>query len=253
MELAQLHGGRSDGPLLVLLHGLGGHAGLWADMVPLIERDWPGRWCAPDLRSHGQTCEAADCSLAAHVDDVVAMFAQEEPAAFLGHSMGGAVAIAAAAQAFPTARVAAFGVKAAWSADLVARFHALAAAPPRVWPAQEEAAARFVAAAGLKGVLDASSPMCARGVARAEQGWTLAARPAVHGVAGAMVGEAAAALGERLLVLRGEYDPVVEAGEAVMLSANPHTLTGLGHNPHVENPDALWAIVAGWLLGQPEH
>jgi pimeloyl-ACP methyl ester carboxylesterase len=46
--------GGSGEPTLVLLHGLGANAGVWQNLLPLIEKHWPGRWMAPDLPGHGQ-------------------------------------------------------------------------------------------------------------------------------------------------------------------------------------------------------
>ena len=39
-------------PTLLLLHGLGATAGVWADLVSELE--WPGRVIAPDLAGHGR-------------------------------------------------------------------------------------------------------------------------------------------------------------------------------------------------------
>ena len=46
---------------------------------------------------------------------------------------------------------------------------------------------------------------------------------------------------------RGERDPLNTDDELQALAADPVTLPGLGHNAHVEDPDAVWALVAGTL------
>ncbi|HRP96565.1 MAG TPA: hypothetical protein PL143_09970 [Rhodocyclaceae bacterium] len=40
------HGG-DDGPLLVLLHGLGANAAVWDGLKPIVAARWPGRWIIP--------------------------------------------------------------------------------------------------------------------------------------------------------------------------------------------------------------
>jgi pimeloyl-ACP methyl ester carboxylesterase len=86
-----------DGPPALLVHGLAGHAGEWAETAA-----WLGETrhvFALDLRGHGHSePRPADVSPAALSDDVC--FALEHigaPALLLGHSLGGRVAIPAAA------------------------------------------------------------------------------------------------------------------------------------------------------------
>ena len=42
--------GGSDGPLLLLLHGLGATGAVWTRLLAQFQDAWPGRWAAPDLR-----------------------------------------------------------------------------------------------------------------------------------------------------------------------------------------------------------
>jgi pimeloyl-ACP methyl ester carboxylesterase len=89
----------ASGPPLLLLHGLSFR---WQSFLPLIpslaERQ---RVFAPDLRGHGGSGRAdGDYEFGRFVDDVVNFVGGviREPAAVFGHSLGGAVALAAAAR-----------------------------------------------------------------------------------------------------------------------------------------------------------
>jgi pimeloyl-ACP methyl ester carboxylesterase len=87
-----------QGPPLVLVHGGVGSEESWRFLLPfLIERFT----CFPmSLRGRGLSAESPDQRPERLIDDVVA-FADSigEPVGFIGHSSGGALALAAAAQA----------------------------------------------------------------------------------------------------------------------------------------------------------
>jgi pimeloyl-ACP methyl ester carboxylesterase len=81
-------GGR-DGPPLLLLHGFGGAAWNFSELVPLLGTR---RLLIPDLPGHGGSAPLpAAPTLAAYADAVAACL--EEPVDVLGHSMGGVVAL----------------------------------------------------------------------------------------------------------------------------------------------------------------
>jgi pimeloyl-ACP methyl ester carboxylesterase len=88
-----------DGPPLVLVHGLGGTIENWRALAPaLAERH---RVVVPDLPGHGRSealPEAPDVDPIA--DAVLAVAAAESavPAAWIGHSLGGLLALRAAAR-----------------------------------------------------------------------------------------------------------------------------------------------------------
>ena len=80
------------GPPLVLLHGWGLHAGLFAPLVPSLARRF--RVHAVDLPGHGHSATVAPYTLDALVDAVAAPFdATGEPLRVLGWSLGGQVAM----------------------------------------------------------------------------------------------------------------------------------------------------------------
>jgi pimeloyl-ACP methyl ester carboxylesterase len=86
-----------DGPPALLVHGLAGHAGEWADTAAWLSET--RHVFALDLRGHGHSeVRPADVSPASLREDVC--FALEQvgpPALLLGQSLGGRVAIEAAA------------------------------------------------------------------------------------------------------------------------------------------------------------
>ena len=80
------------GPSLVLVHGLGGAGANWAEMVSVLAARW--RLLVPDLPGHGGSAPLPSaCGLASFADRVALVAEREEmlPAAFAGHSFGGAV------------------------------------------------------------------------------------------------------------------------------------------------------------------
>jgi pimeloyl-ACP methyl ester carboxylesterase len=86
-----------SGPTLILVHGLGGSATNWSELAARLSRRY--RVLVPDLPGHGRSAPAPALSdLAALVDPVREAAAREGmlPAAFVGHSMGGVVALRAA-------------------------------------------------------------------------------------------------------------------------------------------------------------
>jgi pimeloyl-ACP methyl ester carboxylesterase len=88
-----------DGPSVVLLHGLAGYAGEWAETAGWLTE--PCRVVALDARGHGRSeRRPADVSPGAHVADAV--FAVERlglgPVVVVGQSLGGRTALLFAAQ-----------------------------------------------------------------------------------------------------------------------------------------------------------
>ena len=82
-----------DGPCVLLLHGLAGHAGEWAETAGWLTEH--GRVVALDARGHGGSERLpADVSPGAHVAD--AAFAVErlglDPVVLVGQSLGGRTA-----------------------------------------------------------------------------------------------------------------------------------------------------------------
>ncbi len=77
-----------EGPPLLLLHGLGGAAWNFAELVPLLDGC---RLLVPDLPGHGGSAPLPAATISGFADVVAGLL--EEPTLVLGHSMGGVVAL----------------------------------------------------------------------------------------------------------------------------------------------------------------
>jgi len=90
--------GPADAPLILLLHGAGGAAQSWRGVFPLLARTH--RVVALDLPGQGFTALGARArtGLAPMAADIATLMRQEgwAPAAVVGHSAGGAIALAMA-------------------------------------------------------------------------------------------------------------------------------------------------------------
>jgi len=85
-----------EGSPVVLLHGLFGAARNWGGIQKRLAQRH--RVLAPDLRNHGESDHAAAMDYPSMAEDVAEVIARRglAPAAVLGHSMGGKVAMALA-------------------------------------------------------------------------------------------------------------------------------------------------------------
>jgi len=107
-------GGSDDGPLLVLMHGLGGTAELWRGVEALLPDRWPGGWLALDLPGHGRSPRAASYTFDAQAALVAEVLPEGRDLVLLGHSMGGMVALALAGFHPGVGRVVGFSIKTWW-------------------------------------------------------------------------------------------------------------------------------------------
>jgi pimeloyl-ACP methyl ester carboxylesterase len=90
-----------EGPVLVLVHGIAGDAGTWREVLPWLAEHFTV--IAPDLLGHGQSAKPrGDYSLGAYASGIrdLLIALGHERATFIGHSLGGGVAMQLAYQ-FP--------------------------------------------------------------------------------------------------------------------------------------------------------
>jgi pimeloyl-ACP methyl ester carboxylesterase len=233
-------------PVLVLLHGSGANGDVWAGLRRLIARDWRGRCLIPDLRGHGRSDHAPPYAFGTYAADIAALIAPESEAFLVGHSLGGAIALMLATGWFGVrARgVVAFGVKVRWTEDELARRRQLAAAPVRWFERREEAVERYLKVSGQIGLIDPDSPAALSGVAEEGGRYRLAADPLVNG--GSDMPDIAAIFGAvraPVTIAVGSRDPMLAVSDAQALAPDAVILDGLGHNAHVERPDAIWRLM----------
>ena len=235
--------GGSGGPVLVMLHGIGGNAAVWNRMLPVVERRWPGRWVAADLRGHGRSAHAPPYGYGVFAADVAGAIGNpDDELVLLGHSMGGVVAMALATGWFGVSvrHVFAFGVKIGWTTDEVAQMKGLAARPARVFDGRAEAAERYLRVSGLAGPAGPDAPEALAGIVEAEGGFRLAADQRIYAAAGPAVGDLYRAAAAPVRLAAGEADPMVSLAEMQALDPRAVLLPGLGHNCHVEAPERVW-------------
>lgn len=90
-----------SGPVVVLVHGIAGSSTTWESIVPMLADRYTV--IAPDLLGHGESAKPrGDYSLGAYasgIRDLLAVLGHER-ATFVGHSLGGGIAMQVAYQ-FP--------------------------------------------------------------------------------------------------------------------------------------------------------
>jgi len=113
--------GGTDGPLLLLLHGLGATGAVWTRLLSEFQDAWPGRWAAPDLRGHGLSLAEAPYGYAVHAADMAELATElgADRVTVLGHSFGGVIGavLGSGWYGVTVARVVGLGVKIDWTGD----------------------------------------------------------------------------------------------------------------------------------------
>jgi pimeloyl-ACP methyl ester carboxylesterase len=227
---------------------MGGAAGLWTRLTPLLDKHWPGSWIAPDLPGHGRSPYLDHYSYNALAAEIAEILEPGRPVAVLGHSLGGAVGLALAAGDFgvPVTGVVGVGIKVQWSEQDLAGAKIVAGRAVHFTRTREEAMDRALKAAGIFGVVTQEEPGLDHLVRRVNDGWRpiLDLRSLTVG-APDMRGwlDTLAARGIPVTLAAGERDPMSPQAHLAELVPDPVSLTGLGHSAHVENPEALLPLI----------
>lgn len=244
--IAVRRGGAEDGPLLVLLHGLGHTAYVWREFVELLPTRWAGGWVAPDLPGHGGSGWLDGYSFDALAAELVPMLPPGRPVVLVGHSMGGVVALSMAA-ARPVDAVLGFGIKVAWTGHELTTMAGRAARPSKVFGNRDEALSAFVRFAGLDGVVAADSGLGNSGIVEIGDGYRLTTDPRTMAVGApdmpALLAAARATTRGRVQLARGEHDHMVSGVQLRAVDPTAVTLVGAGHNPHVTHPRPLLDLI----------
>ena len=229
--------------LLLLLHGLGATGAVWQRLVPLI----PGRWAAPDLRGHGRSPAEPPYGYAVHAADMAALVTElgAGRVTVLGHSFGGVVGALLGSGEFGVAveRVVAVGTKLEWTAEEEAAARALADRPPTIFATREEAAARHLAVAGLRGLALPDDEVALAGVREVDGGWAVALDNRAFSVVGPSVPGILRRSVAPLHLAAGEGDPMVSLPAMQRIDPSARLLAGAGHNAHWEQPAAVAALL----------
>jgi len=235
-----------EGPrLLVLLHGLGATREVWQPMLATADIHWNGSWIAPDLRGHGRSAHAQSYALGQHAADVSELVLGSgvwNEIVVVGHSMGGAIALALASGWFgiAPARVFGLGIKVDWIPEDVSQLAKMATAPVRIFESRDAAIDRYLKVSGLGGLVAPDSAAATAGVVVNKNGWRLAADPATASVGALRMHALTASAQARIHLARGSTDAMVTREQLVAFDPSAVDLAGLGHNAMVEGPEAVW-------------
>lgn len=236
-------GGRNDGPLLVLLHGLSATAEVWRGVEALLPGAWDGGWLAVDLRGHGRSPWAPPYTFEAQADAVMEVLPDGRELVLLGHSMGAMVAFSIAARRPGVRHVIGFSIKTYWPPSHLAGLQERARREPVVFAERDVAVGRYLKLAGLDGLVSPDDPAVDAGVTDVDGGWRVAQDPASFGFGAPDMRALVDATTCRLTLARGSEDPLVRAENVSEYVDDPVTLDGLGHNPHVEDPAAIMGLL----------
>ena len=237
--------GREGGARTVLLHGLGANADVWLPLVEHLE----GRWLAPDLRGHGRSPHGAPYGYASFAGDVADLLGQDEEVTLVGHSMGGAVAMALATGWYGVRvrKVIAFGVKIHWGVAELEKLRTLARVPARLFETRAEAIERYLKVSGLFGLVDPASPLAASGIREEDGKFRIAADPLTYAATGPDMQTMVNAMRAPLRLGGGRQDAMANLADMRAFDANPCVFEGAGHNVQVERPQELWQFIRAEL------
>lgn len=251
MLFAERGGAGED--LLVLLHGLGANAAVWHPFTKILDREWSGRWLAPDFRGHGRSVKQGPFTFEQHAADTGALIKNEgaKNIIVLGHSFGGVIAALLGSGTFgvqPRAALA-FGVKIKWSEEEKAKALDLAKRPAKIFATRGEAIERYLKMAGIFGMVDALSTDAEAGIVAAEGGWKIAQEPGTFFAVEQLVPDALRRANPPLRLAAGSKDPMVTLDDMRAIDPNAYLFEGAGHNVHVEAPEQVWQFVRRGLAG----
>ena len=232
--------------LVLLLHGLAANADVFRRLTSLVAARGK-RWLAPDFRGHGRSLMAGPWGYGIHAADVAGLIADEKPGAVtvLGHSFGGVVGALLGSGLFGTmpARVIGLGIKLDWAQEEIAGALSRSTRPPRQFATREEAVAQYLRQSGLAGIVAADSPETKAGAAESGDGCAVAFHPGAYSAVGPSIDDIIANCKCPLRLAAGSQDPMVSQAAMQRLVAEPILLPGLGHNAHVEAPEAVASLL----------
>ncbi len=247
MQLYREEHGRG-GPVLLLLHGMAGNAGVWQPLVQELKGRWRGKIIVPDLRGHGRSPAGRHYGYGQHAADISELVDAEEPMSVVAHSMGAVVAMAAAAASYGLKidSILGFGVKMVFPEADVEKARSLSRLPVRWFETRREAAERFLKLSGLAGLAEENSPGVTAGVREENGRWRLAADPRIFSAPVPDFDNLLASCKARVRLVCGSEDAMVNLQQLRRYDREAIELPGLGHNLHVQAPRALADLIGHW-------
>ena len=237
--------GGSGRRTILLLHGLGATSAVWVGLRRVLNERCIGRWIAPDLSGHGRSDVQAQYSIGSLAAELASLVRDEPELFVIGHSLGAYLGLALASRWFGVNvhGVVGVGPKVSWQAGDVQAAHELARRPVRWYATSEEALNRYRRVSGLDARVAPAEEWLRNGVSHAEEGWRLTQDPLTFQVAGAPFGSLVASAQARIVLARGEHDPMVRTSELLLHCREAYEIAGTGHNAHVEKPDEIVGLL----------
>jgi pimeloyl-ACP methyl ester carboxylesterase len=230
---------------VLLLHGLGATAAVWRDVRQVIEQRGVATWIAPDFSGHGLSDSRPAYSIGQLAADVAPLVRDVDEVFIVGHSLGVYVGLALASRWFGVrvTGVLGLGPKVTWSEADLQGARDLAARPVRWYREESEAIARYRRVSGLDESIAPNKEWLERGVTHGAEGFRLTQDPRTFSVGGAPFATLVASADARILLARGERDSMVSLEELRAHQAAACDIVGAGHNAHVEDPQAVVALL----------
>lgn len=239
---------QGSGTPLVLLHGVGANAALWAETIAALDRNHDV--CALNLRGHGGSSCNGDLSAAALASDIVAAAGALGLESFhlAGVSLGGAVAVHVAATAPGRVRsLVVAGAGAGEGQALADEIYGIREAVHYLVPddfAQQVGEALLApdsAAERVAALADSITILTKQRYLRA-----------LEALAGAGLAELAGRVTAPTLVLRGALDELVTDADAAALAravagAKQATLPEAGHLANIDDPSGFAAALTAFV------
>lgn len=235
--------GGDDGPTVLLLHGSGATAAVWA---PVLGRLGGLRWITVDLPGHGRSGWLPSYHHHDYAAAVGEAVATPEIDLVVGHSLGALVALTLAdgTHGVRVGAVTAIAMKVRWTPEQLARRAAQANRPQRTFADRADALRLFAKVSGLP----EDSPGVATGVRATPAGHQLAADPRLSAGPPATQQELAAVLDRVTAPVRlacGDADPGIEPADmAAVLGRDVAVIAGAGHNPHLDDPARVVDLIS---------
>ncbi len=258
LDVHCLEWGERGAPPVVLIHGGSAHAHWWDAFAPTIADHF--HVLAPDLRGHGDSAWVDPPAYAVddYAGDVVELVRREgwPTVRLVGHSLGGLVAVTAAARLDASVRAVVTVDARTRPSDLGLRsLHRLAQMPAPRWASRDDAVARFRLLPDDGDVRpELRAHVATHALRQDPQGaWTHKFdRAALAAISAVDVAPALASLACPVLVVRGGESRIMsDRAVAILREAKPdlriETIAGAGHHVMLDRPEEFASLVGPFL------